>query len=261
MAREPRELISLPDQTPAVAYAASGVSTTEFAFNFPYWKDSDIQVWTRATGVNPWTERFDFSITPTSGFAQTGYPSATITLPAVLNTEVVIARRGTFDRLSNFNPGQALDLFSLNRDMTRAVGLNQTLRMLLNTCLRSSDQPADLVTGLRLLLPVLANLVNRVLGFDGTGNVEMRSVDVNESRSLASVEYVLAKIAAAVNAAPLPASAFSVISWHGQVVEEDVTIPDNRNAWSIGPVVDVAPGVTVTIGLNSFWTIAKGDLV
>ena len=261
MAREPRELVSIPDGVPAVAYAASGVSATEFAFNFPYWMDSDIQVWTRATGLTVWTERFDFTITPTSGFAQTGYPSATITLPAVVNTEVVLARRGTFDRLSNLNPGQAVDIFSLNRDLNRAVGLNQTLRMLLNNCLRSSDQPGDLANGNRLLLPLLAALVNRVLSFDANGAVDMRDVDVNTSGSLASVSYVLAQIAAAVDGSPTVSSAFSVISWHGQTVEADVTIPDNRNAWSIGPAVAVAPGVTVTIGTNSFWTIAKGDLV
>lgn len=59
---------------------------------------------------------------------------------------------------------------------------------------------------------------------------------------------------------PLEASAFSEISWHGQVVENSVTIPDNKNAWSFGPVMTVALGQSVTIGTDSFWTIANGEV-
>lgn len=60
---------------------------------------------------------------------------------------------------------------------------------------------------------------------------------------------------------PLEASAFSEISWHGQVVENSVTIPDNKNGWSFGPTMSVAAGQSVTIGTGSYWTIANGDVV
>jgi len=57
---------------------------------------------------------------------------------------------------------------------------------------------------------------------------------------------------------PLEASAFSPISWHDQVIQNSVTIPDNKNAWSFGPVMRVAPGSAVTVGEGSYWTIAEG---
>ena len=60
---------------------------------------------------------------------------------------------------------------------------------------------------------------------------------------------------------PLEASAFSEISWHGQVVENSVTIPDNKNGWSVGPAMSIAAGQTVTIGTGSNWTIVEGNLV
>lgn len=60
---------------------------------------------------------------------------------------------------------------------------------------------------------------------------------------------------------PLEASAFSVISWHKQTVDNSVTIPDNMNAWSFGPVVTLSAGQQVTIPENSFWTIANGQQV
>lgn len=55
---------------------------------------------------------------------------------------------------------------------------------------------------------------------------------------------------------PLEASAFSPVSWHKQEIDNSLTIPDNKNAWSFGPEVSIASGQTVTIGSNSFWTIS-----
>src|SRR5690606_22433922 len=60
--------------------------------------------------------------------------------------------------------------------------------------------------------------------------------------------------------APLEASAFSPISWHGQTIQNSVNIPANVNAWSFGPTMTIAPGQSVTIGENSFWTIANGEV-
>lgn len=60
-------------------------------------------------------------------------------------------------------------------------------------------------------------------------------------------------------AAPLEASAFSPISWHDQEISSSVSIPANKNAWSFGPVVTIAPGQAVTVGPGSVWTIANGD--
>jgi len=59
---------------------------------------------------------------------------------------------------------------------------------------------------------------------------------------------------------PLEASAFSPISWHDQVVENSVMIPENKNAWSFGPILTIADGQAVTIGQGSFWTIANGGV-
>lgn len=60
---------------------------------------------------------------------------------------------------------------------------------------------------------------------------------------------------------PLEASAFSVISWHKQTVNNSVTIPDNMNAWSFGPEITITAGQQVTIPQNSYWTIANGQQV
>ena len=60
--------------------------------------------------------------------------------------------------------------------------------------------------------------------------------------------------------APLEASAFSPISWHDQSIDNSVVIPENKNAWSFGPIMTITPGQVVTIGDGSFWTIANGEV-
>lgn len=59
---------------------------------------------------------------------------------------------------------------------------------------------------------------------------------------------------------PVTASAFSVISWHKQTVDNSVDIPAGVNAWSIGPTLTISPGQRVTVGQGSFWTIVEGEL-
>ncbi|WP_312465703.1 phage tail fiber domain-containing protein [Atlantibacter hermannii] len=58
---------------------------------------------------------------------------------------------------------------------------------------------------------------------------------------------------------PLEASAFSVISWHKQTVDNSINIPDKVNAWSFGPTVEISEGQSVKVGEGSFWTIANGE--
>lgn len=60
---------------------------------------------------------------------------------------------------------------------------------------------------------------------------------------------------------PLEASAFSPISWHDQTIDNSVAIPDDKNAWSFGPTMTISPGQAVTVGANSFWTIANGEVI
>lgn len=57
---------------------------------------------------------------------------------------------------------------------------------------------------------------------------------------------------------PPMGSAFSEISWHGQLIANSTAIPDNVNAWSFGPTMSIGVGQVVEVGTNSFWTIANG---
>lgn len=84
-------------------------------------------------------------------------------------------------------------------------------------------------------------------------------------RNLEFTDEVSARVAGDVSlqnqvtgTTPPMGSAFSVISWHDQSVTNSINIPDNKNAWSFGPTLTISPGQVVTVGTNSFWTIANG---
>lgn len=90
---------------------------------------------------------------------------------------------------------------------------------------------------------------------DNQVRAEFAAADAAEASARAAADANLQ--AQLTGNVPLEASAFSEISWHGQVVNNSVVIPDNKNAWSFGPTMALAPGQIVTIGQNSFWTIAE----
>jgi len=57
---------------------------------------------------------------------------------------------------------------------------------------------------------------------------------------------------------PPMGSAFSIISWHDQVILNSIVIPPNKNAWSFGPSLSIDVGQVVEIPVGSFWTVANG---
>lgn len=53
----------------------------------------------------------------------------------------------------------------------------------------------------------------------------------------------------------IPASERPVVQWHSNTLSTSFTVPDNMNAFSIGPQLIIEPGQTVTLGTNSVWNI------
>jgi len=100
---------------------------------------------------------------------------------------------------------------------------------------------------------------------DLNSNLSEQIAEEEAARKAADIAEADARAAADANLqdqltgnVTLEASAFSVISWHKQAVDNSVTIPDNVNAWSFGPSVTISSGQQVTVGNNSFWTVADG---
>ena len=104
----------------------------------------------------------------------------------------------------------------------------------------------------------LAAEQNARIAADTSEQNARESADIAEQNSRASADASLqSQISGSTT---LEASAFSEISYHGQTVENSVTIPDNKNAWSFGPTMSIAALQTVAVGTGSFWTIANGEV-
>lgn len=83
--------------------------------------------------------------------------------------------------------------------------------------------------------------------------------DIAEANARASADANIQR--QLTGSVPLEASAFSVISWHKQTIDNSVTIPDYVNAWSFGPDITISQGQQVTIPEHSAWTVANGRSV
>jgi len=119
-----------------------------------------------------------------------------------------------------------------------------------------TDLPAGSASGDSVNYQQLAAEQNARIAADTSEQNARESADIAEQNSRASADASLqSQISGSTT---LEASAFSEISYHGQTVENSVTIPDNKNAWSFGPTMSIAALQTVTVGTGSFWTIANG---
>lgn len=169
----------------------------------------------------------------------------------VINTEILHLNGGNNVMLQDLdmNGNQILNLATDPNDpnsmLTVADGDARYINVTGDTMAGQLSMSSNTLTGLKA--PVNPTDAVRKLEFDGEV-VARSNADAN----------LQAQISGGV---PLEASAFSPISWHDQTVDNSVTIPDNKNAWSFGPTMSISIGQTVTIGTGSFWTIANGELV
>lgn len=169
----------------------------------------------------------------------------------VINTEILHLNGGNNVMLQDLdmNGNQILNLATDPNDpnsmLTVADGDTRYVNVTGDTMAGQLSMNSNTLTGLKA--PVNPTDAVRKLEFDGEVSART-SADAN----------LQAQISGGV---PLEASAFSPISWHDQTIDNSVTIPANKNAWSFGPTMSISIGQTVTIGTDSFWTIANGELV
>ncbi len=63
-----------------------------------------------------------------------------------------------------------------------------------------------------------------------------------------------------VGNSPFAAAERPIVQWHAKTIEASLTVPDNVNAFSAGPEINLAAGVFLTIGNNSFYTVMNGSV-
>lgn len=152
--------------------------------------------------------------------------------------------------LNNITSGYSTGLINENFDKLERY-VNESL---LNRDSKDENEPNHMEIDLDMNSNRILNLP---VPINDSEPVQKRMLDVEREARIAADEHLQSQLNGTT---PLEGSAFSPISWHKQVVQSSVVIPDNQNGWSFGPEVEIASGQTVTIGDNSYWTIANGQV-
>tara|TARA_Y100001951_G_C11298065_1_gene277578 strand:+ start:29641 stop:30252 length:612 start_codon:yes stop_codon:yes gene_type:complete len=109
--------------------------------------------------------------------------------------------------------------------------------------------------GLSVLQPTQNSHPIRRDQFDTEHNERVSRENEIEDNYQASDASLQAQI---TEASPIAAAERPAIQWHSQIIENSMVIPDNVNAFSAGPVMTLADGVSITLGDNSVYTLLDG---
>lgn len=166
-----------------------------------------------------------------------------------LGVEVVVRRHTKNDEMYNvYDGGSPFNRISLDENFEQLLRLSQEFAEGLG--LDGLQNNLDM-NGYRIV-----NLGDAIDPTDAANLGQVRAGDAAVTEGYQAADANLQ--AQLTGNVPLEASAFSVISWHDQSVDNSVVIPDGVNAWSFGPQLEISVGQSVTIGAGSYWTIANG---
>lgn len=231
----------------AVQTQVSDGSLTTIQVGIDFFKRADIQVYLDLTAA-PLIDGEDYN----------WVAAKTITFPSPVPTgsTVFLLRQTKVDAMLNvYDGGAAFNRITLDENFKQILLLAQEVRE--GVGLRGVFLPLNM-NGYQI-----KNLGPGVLPTDAASLSQVQAGDASVTAGYMAGDTALQAADAALQAqisggAPLQASAFSPISWHAQRITNSVNIPANVNAWSFGPTLEIAEGVTVEVGAGSFYTIADG---
>lgn len=159
-------MVTVPAEDTFETFTVTSSSTGPFAFDFPYFAKTDLEVWVGTTQLS----QSGFTLTNGSGSSTAGYDGGSVTLvSAVENTTVYIVRNVVAERTSNLSAGGLT-----------GIAVNAALNKL---TMHAQDRQRDDERSLRVVpgetgfnLPVAADRANNFMGFDSSGNVLMTPV-------------------------------------------------------------------------------------
>ena len=170
--------INIADNTPRVSYnVAQGVTQTSFTVSFEFFDNADLNVYVDGTLKTLTT---DYTVTGGSG--STGSVSISVT-GASGGSTVVITRDIALERTTDFPASGAFQIASLNTELDRFTAIAADLDDEATRGLRLKDQDEAVSTE----LPLKADRLGKVLGFNATTGVPEAGPTIADVSSLAAI--------------------------------------------------------------------------
>ena len=169
--------IASAQNTGRQVFTASG-GQTAFSITFEFFSIDDLKVYKNnvlATyNANP-TTTTTYKVTASNSSSDSAYEfgtGATITFGSGLtaNDKVVVVRRITIERTTDFPVNGAFDVTALNTELDKAVAIFSDNKDQITRSIRLTDGDDTTPT-----LSVPATRANKILSFDGSGNVSVSS--------------------------------------------------------------------------------------
>jgi hypothetical protein len=152
------EHIRIGDVAPRVQYVGDGARTA-FTFPFPIFTAGEMEV--RVDGI---VLASGYAV---AGAGQSEGGTVTLSSPPVAGSTVTLRRRIKVERTTDFQDNGVLRARTLNDELDRMVAALQEQREELGSTLR--QDPSEV--GGQLTLPLRGARANRLLGFDGVGDL------------------------------------------------------------------------------------------
>jgi microcystin-dependent protein len=142
---------------------------TVFSFDFPIYAPTDLEVRRFRAGTETLLAYGgDYSVT---GAGEQAGGTITLTAPAQANDLLVLRSNQPVARTTDFEDGGDLPALSLDTELNRFVISLQQQGALLAAAMRRPDSDS-----IDLILPAVADRANKVVGFDGNGNLVVFAV-------------------------------------------------------------------------------------
>lgn len=154
---------------PRIAYVGNGVQS-QFTFPFPIFKQADL-----AISVNGALQSGGYTI---AGTGQSSGGTVTFTTPPPDNTVILLERTLLLQRITDFLEGGEFSANTLNNELDYIAGCLQQISNDMAPMLRVERSESAFVT----TLPGKTQRANKVLGFDGDGQLQV--VDTTNTYSV-----------------------------------------------------------------------------
>jgi len=255
--------INIADNTPRVSYAvAQGVTQTSFAVSFEFFDDEDLNVYVDGTLKTLTTD-----YTVSGGDGSTGTVTISVT-GASGGSTVVITRDIALERTTDFPASGAFQIDSLNTELDRFTAIAADLDDEATRGLRLKDQDEAVSTE----LPLKADRLGKVLGFNATTGVPEAGPTIADVSSLADITADIATLADiedgtdATDAIQTVAGISSNVSTVSGISSNVPTVPGISSdvttvagdATDIGTVAGISSDVTSVAGISGNVTTVAG---